>query len=181
MSRGEKHYNEYYNGDRGQRMFQDADYTLTSTTNAQKAFSPTGATGGAFNARAGARYRFRCELTLTALDSASGNVAFGFGGTATVTFARWQTVGIKAAAGAGSTSATNSGHCNSTTITPIAATAANTGTSAAITAWGVLQINAAGTLIPQVALGVAAAAVMETGSVFEIWDDPSLVTDGDFA
>lgn len=181
MSRGEKHFNEYYNGDRGQRMFQDADYTLTSTTNAQKAFSPTGATGGAFNARAGARYRFRCELSLSSLSSSSGEVSFGFGGTATITNARWQTVGIKAASRAAGTSATNSNHCNSTTITPIAATAANTGTAAAITAWGVIRINAAGTLIPQVALGVAAAAVVETDSVFEIWDDPSLVTDGDFA
>lgn len=181
MSRGELHSARYYAGDRGQRMFQDADYTLTSTTNAQKAFSPTGATGGAFNARAGARYRFRCELTLTALDSGSGDVSFGFGGTATVSFARWQTTGIKANSRAASTSAANSNHCNSTTITPIAATASNTGTLAAITAWGVLQIDAAGTLIPQVALGIAAAAVVETGSVFEIWDDQSLVTDGDFS
>jgi hypothetical protein len=55
-------------------------------------------------------------------------------------------------------------------------TAANTAIVTATTAtvgwakvWGKIRVNASGTLIPQVSLGVAAAAVVGADSYFRIW------------
>lgn len=139
-----------------------ATYVLTSQTAAQKAFNVPA--NGAFNVVAATTYEFEGFISLSAMSASSGAFGFAFLGTATITGIEWDSVGNKAAL------ATAASPQNTVNVT-----AANTAVVTATTntvGWmrikGIVRINAAGTLIPAVSLGVAAAAVVGVDSFFRI-------------
>lgn len=137
-------------------------YTLTSQTAAQKLFNATA--NGALTVAASTTYFFECFYSLSAMSASSGAFGFALGGTATLTSQTWETEGNKAVL------ATAASPQN--TVNTAANTAIVTATTATV-GWarvrGKIRVNAAGTLIPQVSLGVAAAAVVGADSYFRIW------------
>jgi hypothetical protein len=137
-----------------------SSYTLTSTTSAQQLLNTT--TNGAITLAAGA-YEFECLFSLTSLSSTSGAFGFALGGTATFTQA-WQSIASKPASLTGTQSPT----LNFNTAASAAVAPANTNTNGIALIKGIVRVTAAGTVIPQVSLGVAAAAVVQAGSYFKI-------------
>jgi len=135
--------------------------TLTSQTGAQPIFDGGGGpAGGALTLPVGT-YMFECSFSLTNLSATSGSFGFALGGTATKTEA-WNSFAQKAAA-AGATA----------TATTIFATAADTDITGSTTTTtgaayikGVFRITVAGTIIPQVSMSVANAAVVGANSFF---------------
>ena len=143
-------------------VFLSATYTLTSQTALQKLFNSS--TNGALTVDAATSYFFECEFDLSAMSVTSGSFSFGFGGTATLTSLKYTSVASKTAIGTPSTA-------QITTATVATATGL---VSASITATGhaiikgIIRINAGGTLIPSVGLGIASAAVVGINSWFRI-------------
>lgn len=139
-----------------------AAYTFpTSTTAAQQLLNTT--TNGAITLPVG-QYFFECEFSLTGMSATSGSFGFGFGGTATIT-QDWFAVVEKASgglAGGGAAALAWSTAAQTTLII------ANTNTTGAALIKGRINVTAAGTLIPQVSLTQAAAAVVGAGSSFRI-------------
>ena len=136
-------------------------YTLTSQTAAQKLFNAT--TNGAVTLPVGT-YQFECMFSLTSMSATSGTFGFALGGTATKT-QTWISNALKAATL--TTAATNQITYN-TTNANTAIVSASTQTSGIAYIRGVIRVTVAGTVIPQVSLSVAAAAVVATGSYFKI-------------
>lgn len=140
-----------------------SSYTLTSQTAAQKLFNST--TNGAMNVPAATSYFFECEFSLSSMSATSGGFGFAIGGTASLTSIQWQSFGIKAATltTAGTTQTTFN-----TTAANTALVSSSTSTNGHVYIKGIIRVNAAGTIIPQVSLGVAAAAVVGTNSWFRM-------------
>lgn len=137
-------------------------YTLTSQTAAQKLFNAT--TNGALTVEASTTYWFECFFTLSSMSASSGAYGFALGGTATLASQMWETEGNKATL---ATAASAQNTVN--TAANVAIVTATTATVGWAKIWGKIRVNAAGTLIPQVSLGVAAAAVVGADSYFRIW------------
>lgn len=143
-------------------------YTLTSTTSAQKLFNST--TNGALTLPVGT-YFFETIFLLSSL--ATGAISFALGGTATLSGVLWygQTLRASTTLNTGTAATTlsvmmsTSGSATSLQSSP-PATSAN--------AWSVLKgklrVSAAGTLIPQIVMGTAAAAIVGVDSHFRIWN-----------
>ena len=113
-----------------------AGYTLTSTTAAQKLFNVSA--NGAVALETGV-YEFEAMVHMTGLDLLCGSV-LSFGGTATVARALGQATRTDTVEAGGATAAT-------------------------LTHWtGQIDVTAAGTLIPMVALAAAAAASVRPGT-----------------
>lgn len=149
--------------DAEQFVFMSSSNTLTSQTAAQPIFDGV-TTNGAVTLPVGS-YFFESLLVLTSL-AASGTVGFALGGTAVIGSTLWQAQTTRTTALATATAAFGS----------IATTTANTAivpTGTSTNAWaelaGNLRVTTAGTVIPQVSLGTAAAAVVSAGSYFRIW------------
>lgn len=138
-----------------------ANYTLTSQTGAQKAFNTP--TNGALTVEAATTYFFEGSIYLTSLSATSGSFGFAFGGTATLTSQGWSSTAKKTTVGTAATAQTTYNTAANTTL----ATASTT-TSGWFEVKGIVRVNAAGTLIPMVSLGVAAAAVVNTNSFFRL-------------
>jgi hypothetical protein len=142
-----------------QLMLLSSAYTLTSQTAAQKLFN--GSTNGAVTLPAGT-YQFECMFSLSSMSATSGSFGFALGGTATKTES-WRATAVKAApATANSDQETYNTAANTTLV------AANTTTTGYATIRGIIRVTVAGTIIPQVSLGVAAAAVVGANSYFKI-------------
>lgn len=142
---------------------QGGTRTLTSQTAAQKLFNAP--TNGAITVGSHRTYRFECEFDLSSMSSSSGAFGFAFGGTATFDFLNWSSSGNKAAiATAAAPQATK--NSNSAANTAIVTATTNTVGWAHIS--GILRVNAGGTIIPEVSLGVAAAAVVGQDSYFRM-------------
>jgi len=142
-----------------QYILLQATNTLTSQTAAQALFDETG--NGAVTLVAGT-YEFDCVFSLSSMSSSSGSFGFALGGTATLS-QYWRSVANKATlATAANGQVTYNTAANTTLI------AANTNTVAYANISGVLIVTVGGTVIPQVSLGVAAAAVVGVGSFFKI-------------
>jgi hypothetical protein len=126
-------------------------YVLTSTTGAQQVFNTSA--NGAFNAEAAAVYEVEWDIDITAMSGSSGDFSFGFGGTATFSRVNGHIEAIKATTG-------NFTYTRlfTTTPTPISVVAANTTTSGRARGSAIMHVANAGTIIPQIALGVAATA-----------------------
>lgn len=135
-------------------------YTLTSQTAAQKLFNTP--TNGQVTLSVGT-YGFECFYSLTAMSATSGSYGFALGGTATFT-QFYLAMADKRATLATVQSAQTS--YNVAAITTIAT--ANTNTTGFAQISGIINVSASGTIIPQVSLGVAAAAVVGAGSYFRI-------------
>jgi hypothetical protein len=149
-------------------------YTLTSQTGAQKLFNTS--TNGRITLPIGV-YFFECVFDLSSMSASSG----GFGwtlapGTATIAGIKWYSNANKAAL---ATAATPQSTMNTAANTAIVTSTTNTVGWAQIA--GKVRISVAGTVTPQVSLGVAAAAVVGVDSYFRIWQaslTPTAVTQG---
>jgi len=136
-------------------------YTLTSQTAAQKLFNT--ATNGAVTLPVGT-YVFECLFSLSSMSATSGSFGFAFGGAATFT-QNWWAEAQKGAAAVATATATQSSY-NTAANVALATASVNTVGYAIIK--GTLNVTVAGTIIPQVSLGVAAAAVVGVGSYFKV-------------
>lgn len=141
---------------------QNATYTLTSTTAAQKLFNAS--TNGALTLPIGT-YRYEALLYLTAMSTTAGNGAFGLlgAGTATISSALSQAVGVDgiiAAGGGASQSYWTGVTSNAAIMTAVTTTSLN------VSIRGTFRVSAAGTIIPSFSLTTAVAAVVEPNSYF---------------
>ena len=136
-------------------------YTLTSQTAAQKLFnaSSTGAVTLAIGA-----YWFECNFALASMSASSGTFGFALGGTATFTQG-WSATAVMLATGL---STPLSPQMSFNTAANTALATASTGTYGTAAISGIVRVTVAGTVIPQVSLSVAAAAVVQTNSFFRI-------------
>lgn len=151
-----------------QLMALSTTYTLSSTTALQKLFNAT--TNGALTVPASSSYFFECSFDLSTMATASGSFSFGFGGTATLTGIKYTAVTQKSA------SLTTPAAPQLVEGTAAAAqsmwTAATTTGLATATCRirGLVRVNGGGTLVPEVALGIATTtAVVGTNSYFRAW------------
>jgi len=142
---------------------QNATYTLTSSTAAQKLFNAS--TNGTLTLPIGT-YRYEAFVYLTTMSSTSGNGAFGIlgAGTATVASALSTASGTDAAfPGAGS--AVGGSYWTGVTSNAAIVTVA-TSQSLGVLICGTFKVSVAGTIIPSFTLTTAAAAVVQTDSYF---------------
>ncbi|MDE2470439.1 MAG: hypothetical protein KGL35_17265 [Bradyrhizobium sp.] len=137
-----------------------ANYTLASQTAAQPLFNTSAA--GALTLAAGL-YRFECEFALTGLSATAGSFGFALGGSAAFSQS-WQ-----AAAAQPPTLATPTlAELTFNSAANASLTPASTNQTGLARITGTLNVTAAGTLIPQVSLTQAAAAVAQAGAYFKI-------------
>jgi hypothetical protein len=144
-----------------QIILLQAAYTLTSQTAAQAMFNTPA--GGQVTLTTGT-YEFECFYSLSAMSASSGSFGFALGGTATKTQFFWSL----AAKGSplATTTAANSTYNVTAANTALSAASVNTVGYANIS--GIINVSVSGTVIPQVSLGVAAAAVVGIGAYFRI-------------
>ena len=142
-----------------------ANYTLTSATTAQKLFNWS--TNGALSLAAGT-YRFSCSLLMTSLSTTSGSAKFDVKGAGTAIFGKMsmQDFGSRGTVAVGGVTALSG---TASDVPASGAVLATAGASAALRAsiHGTFEVTTAGTIIPSIALDVAAAAVVNAGSYFE--------------
>ena len=136
-----------------------ATNTLTSQTAAQALFDVTGS--GEVTLVAGT-YEFECQFSLSSMSGSSGSFGFALGGGATLTQYWWSLANKATLATAANGQVTFNTAANTTIAT------ASTATVAFARIHGVVIVTVGGTLIPQVSLGQAAAAVVGIGSFFKI-------------
>jgi hypothetical protein len=127
----------------------------------QKLFNAT--TNGALTLPIGV-YQFECIFALSSMSATSGSFGFALGGTATFTQA-WVAQAVKPAALA--TASAPQYSFNTAANTTLATASVNTVGFARIQ--GMIRVSVAGTIIPQVSLGVAAAAIVAANSFFMAW------------
>jgi hypothetical protein len=141
---------------------QNALYTLTSTTASQKLFNAT--TNGALFVPIGT-YRYEAFVFIASMSATSGNLLFNFqgAGSAVITTALSQAVGLDSASG-GAGAAGTSYWTGVASPTPIVTAAVASSLGVAIR--GTFRVSTAGTLIPSISLGTAAAAIVQTNSFF---------------
>lgn len=142
-----------------QFILLQATNTLTSQTAAQALFDVTG--NGAVTLVAGA-YEFDCVFSLSSMSSSSGSFGFALGGTATLSQYWWSNANKATLATAAGGQVTYNTAANTAIAT------ATTATVGFARCGGILTVTVGGTVIPQVSLGVAAAAVVGVGSYFKI-------------
>lgn len=144
-----------------------SDYTLTSTIALQKVFNSS--TNGAITVASNTTYHFTIVIVATGLAATSGTISFGLGGTATFTN-NYTWNGITMKQSALSTPATAQLVFDKQTVTGNSnILTTNTGGTAFQTIIiGQMRINAGGTIIPQIALGIAATATIDASSRFTI-------------
>ena len=138
-------------------------YTLTSQTAAQKLFNAS--TNGAVTLPTGT-YQFECFYSLSSMSATSNSFGFALGGAGTFTSGFL-------------TLATKAGTAFASLVTSLEAKYITTGSAVNLTtasvntvgyAWvrGIINVTVAGTVIPQVSLQTAAAAVVGVGSYFKV-------------
>ena len=135
-------------------------YTLTSQTAAQKLFNTP--TNGQVTLTAGT-YEFECFYTLTAMSATSGTFGFALGGTATFTQFYLATADKRTTLVGSSTAPMSYNVAANTSLV-----AANVNTTGFAQISGIINVSVTGTIIPQVSLTIASAAVVGIGSYFRI-------------
>lgn len=148
-----------YSQPRIQDMVLSSNYTLTSSTSAQKLFNVGTSSNGTFTASASTLYDFEMFVSLTSLSSTSGSFSFSLGGTATYTSLLLDTYGSKTATITGSAFI---GIMTSASAYQI--TTNTTGTVGTLRVKGKIRVNGAGTIEPRIALSVASAGVVGANS-----------------
>ena len=138
--------------------------TLTSQTAVQPIFDGGGGpTNGSVTLPIGT-YQFECVYALTAMSATSGSFGFALGGAATFTYAYDAT-----ASKAGTAAATSqAGFKLFSSAASTALVTNSTGTVGSALIKGIIRVTVAGTIIPQVSLTVAAAAIVSTNSYFKV-------------
>lgn len=136
--------------------------TLASQTGAQAIFDGGGGpAGGAITLPTGT-YAFECQFALSAMSATSGSFGFALGGTATKSQA-WTSLSKDATLATASTT-----QLTYNTAANTALCAASTATVGATRIKGIIRVTVTGTVIPQVSLTTAAAAVVAVNSFFRI-------------
>jgi hypothetical protein len=143
-----------------------ATYTLTSQTAAQKLLNAT--TNGAVAVSTGL-YEFECQFFLTGMSATASTFGFALGGTATKT-EQWMAMAAKSGttATAITTGNANAMYTTNNTAANTAICGSSTNTAGGALIKGFIRVTVAGTIIPQVSLSIAAAAVVQTGAYFKI-------------
>lgn len=145
---------------------QTADYTLTNTASQQKAFNTTA--NGTLTLAAGV-YEFDCFLYLLNMSgAASNNLTFDVLGAGTAVTDRWghHSTGLDSTTPL--TALARAGSANVTSATQTNIVNGGTGTGLVAITQGMFRVSTAGTIIPSVTLGTAAAATMKSGSWFRV-------------
>jgi hypothetical protein len=130
-------------------------HVLTSQTAAQKIFAQS--TNGAITLPVGT-YEFECYFAITGMSATSGAFGFALGGTATINQAWWSLANKTGSAGPSTPQ-----QCFSAAANTAIVSASTTATGAALMR-GIVTVSVTGTVIPQVSLGVAAAATIGVGA-----------------
>ena len=139
----------------------NVNLTLVSQTAAQKAFN--GTSNGALTLPVGT-YEFECFLPLSGMSATSGSFGFALGGTATIV-AVWWSIASKLGTASATPEATQTTYNLQSNANTALATASTATTGFAICR-GFFTVSVTGTVIPQVSLGVAAAATVAAGAYF---------------
>jgi len=142
-----------------QFILQTSNFTLTSTTAAQQIFNASA--NGAVTLPVGT-FEFECQFNLSSMSASSGSFGFALGGSATIN--QYWTANATKTAFATPTAATISYNVAANTAI---ATASTTTTGFAVIQ-GYITVAGAGTIVPQVSLGIAATALVGAGSFFRI-------------
>lgn len=138
----------------------NATNTLTSQTGVQPLFDGGGGpAGGALTLPVGL-YKFECFFALASLSTSSSSFGFALGGTA-VKSEGWRANAVKAAFTTANTPQTTWNTGANTTL----ATASLVANGYAFIQ-GHMRITTGGTIIPQVSMTIAAAAVVQANSYF---------------
>lgn len=140
----------------------NATNTLTSQTAVQPLFDGGGGpAGGAITLPVGL-YVFECVFALTGMSTGvSGSFGFALGGTAVKT-ETWEAMAKKTAA----LTTLSTSELTWNTAANAALTTANLNATGVARIRGHFRVTTTGTIIPQVSLGVASAAVVQTNSFF---------------
>lgn len=137
--------------------------TPVGTANTLKqAFNAT--TNGAITVAGNTTYMFECMLNISAMSATAGTLAFGLGGTATYTRVQYLAIANKTALAV----QTASSHTFGTAATATVVTASNTTTTGYALVKGTLVIGTGGTIVPSIALSIAAACIVAAGSYFRL-------------
>ena len=137
-------------------------HTLASQTGVQPLFdSDGGPTGGLISLGTGT-YLFECDFYLKSVNSGNNGFGFALGGDATKTEG-WQAIATK---GSGVTTP-RSPNMSWNTSANTSLTQSN-GNECTAQIKGTIRITVAGTIIPQVSLGSAAAAIVQPNSYFKV-------------
>lgn len=139
----------------------NSNLTLTSQTAAQKAMN--GSTNGALNLPVG-QYEFECFMPLSGMSATSGSFGFALGGSATIA-AVWWSIASKLGTAAATPEAVQWTYNLQSNANTALATA-STATTGFMLCRGFFVVSVAGTVIPQISLGVAAAATVAAGAYF---------------
>lgn len=145
-----------------------SNFTLANVATAQQALNASA--NGAVSLGAGTAWFFDASYLITNTGITSHTWAVLFGGTATLTSGTMQAIAVSSTSSA--VAATSQGY-TTTLGTALVVTAASVSATENVTIflYGRVNINAAGTFIPQVQMSVASAGVqtMLAGSFFRIW------------
>jgi len=146
-------------------------HTLASQTGAQALFDGDGGpTGGSLTLDVGT-YQFECGFSLASMSSSNTSFGFALGGSATKTQS-WTAFAFKPSSFSTPTNASIT--WNTAANTALTPNSANTNGHAFIK--GTIRLTVKGTVIPQVSLGAAAAAVVQTNSYFKVYSVGSATT-----
>lgn len=169
------HYATHATSERGainaeQWICNTSTYTLTSQTAAQALFNSPA--NGQVTVAGSTMYQFECVFNVAGFSASSGSFGFAIGGTATLTSQKWFAEAFKGGAAAlldVSASATTAITWSYNTTANTTIVPANTSINGICKVRGLLRVNAGGTIIPQISMGVASAAVVGINSYFRIW------------
>ncbi len=148
-------------------IFLTADYTLSNVNTAQASFNSPAA--GQVTLPASTAYEFEWQIALTNTGTTSHTWAILFGGTATLTSGMMVAQADTATSNA--LTAVNQIYSNTLTTALVVTSASVSATeNVIIKARGVIRINAAGTLIPQIKASAATgvAAIIKANSFFRM-------------
>ena len=141
------------------------DYTLTSTSSAQKLFNTTA--NGTLTLDTGT-YEFQTVIYMTTMSSSAGNFKFNLGGGGTATVANFMAHAVGIDSGDATVAGTNGGSISNTNLWAGAnVITAGSGTTIGVGISGMFKVTSAGTIIPSVNLTNAAAAVVKANTFFK--------------
>ena len=137
-------------------------HTLASQTGVQPLFDSDGGPAGGLISLGTGTYLFECDFYLKSVNSGNNGFGFALGGTATKTEG-WQAIATK---GSG-VDTPRSPNMSWNTSANVQLTQSN-GNECTAQIKGTIRITVAGTIIPQVSLGSAAAAIVQPNSYFKV-------------
>lgn len=150
-----------------------ADYTMSDSASAQKCFNSS--TNGALTVAAATSYFFEAVYNLSNTGTTSHTWATLFGGTATFTGCFYDILARTGTTSAATITAMSSLRAAVATATVVTAASTSATEFVNIRLSGIIEINAAGTLIPQVQASAQPGAsgtpgvTMLKGSYFRLW------------